>query len=83
MTQTRRLRSILGLALLSLAMTALGGCYERVVRAEGMGTDNITVYEANLREDRSPIDDMEDAIFGEKTYGKTRRDRYDMTIKKR
>ncbi len=45
----------------------LGGCYERVIRAEGMGTRNVTTHESNLKNDRIPIvDDAEDAVFGKR-----------------
>jgi hypothetical protein len=47
----------------------LGACYEHVVRAKGMGTERIEVYEPNLKEEdeRIPVmDDAEDAVFGPK-----------------
>lgn len=44
-------------ALAALAMTVLfvSGCYRHVVRAEGVGTDQMTIHEPNLEEpaDRS------------------------------
>ncbi len=45
----------------------LTGCYERVVRASGPTAHTVEVHEPNMKSDRIPIvDDVEDAIFGEK-----------------
>lgn len=43
-----------GLALLSVL--AASGCYRRVVRAEGPGTQDVTTYEPNLKDNEEPID---------------------------
>ena len=34
-----------------VAAASLGGCYHRVVRAEGIGNANYTIHEANLKDD--------------------------------
>ena len=59
-----RAACMIGLVAGTLVMS---GCYERVIRAEGMGTQNVTTHESNLKNDRIPIvDDAEDAVFGKR-----------------
>ena len=53
----------------------LGGCYERVISAKGIGTSDVTTYEPNVKETGpTPVDGMENVLFGEKTYGRKKYD---------
>ena len=53
----------------------LGGCYERVISAKGIGTSDVTTYEPNVRETGpTPVGGVENALFGEKRYGQKKYD---------
>ncbi|MEM7623720.1 MAG: hypothetical protein AAF235_11025 [Planctomycetota bacterium] len=51
--------------LAAAAMCSAPGCYKRVVRAEGIGTEGITVYEPSVgRGSGGALDGVGDIIFG-------------------
>jgi hypothetical protein len=53
-------RALQASALAWLGVSA-SGCYERVVAAEGIGTDAYDVHEPNLKGDPGPVEDF---VFG-------------------
>lgn len=63
---TRRHRRIVQSLLVITAAFAVAGCYERVIREEGLGARTGPRYEPNLKQgdDRSPLDAVGDVIFG-------------------
>jgi len=61
MRHSRRLGRVrilpVALALLTvISVIWLTGCYRRVIRAEGPGTQDVTTYEPNLKDGEEPID---------------------------
>ena len=50
-----RLVAVLVLAGLGAAAT---GCYERVIRAEGIGADRVDTYEPNSKDEPDLLDDL-------------------------
>ena len=47
--------AVLALAVFGAAAT---GCYERVIRAEGIGADRVDTYEPNSRGEPDVLDDI-------------------------
>lgn len=45
------------------------GCYERVVRSEGLGAREPEVHEPALEQERTIVDDLEDAVMGSRPRG--------------
>ena len=53
-----RLGSAVLAGVAALLLVSGGGCYQRVVRAEGLGARGVDVYEPSARDD-SNLDDLE------------------------
>jgi hypothetical protein len=41
-----------------------GGCYQRVVSAEGAGVRDVDVHEPNVHEDQGVLEDIGETLFG-------------------
>ena len=63
----KRRRVVISIGGAAAVLLACGGCYERVIRSEGLAAPaGTTTYEPNLKQgdERSPLDVIGDALFG-------------------
>lgn len=72
MRSTRLYQSVkrlTGISAVLLFIGAIGltpGCYEHVVRSEGLGAREKEIHEPALQNERTIVDDLEDAVMGPK-----------------
>ncbi len=64
--RTRAPRMVTVILLLTGIGVCSAGCYERVVRVEGLGTNTIDIYEPNSADQPDALDGI---IWGERTRG--------------
>ena len=57
----------------AVIVSASAGCYKHVIRAEGMGVQDVDVYEPNAPGGPNPIEQLEGAIWVESDQKKKRR----------
>ena len=60
------------LLLLAVIAASSAGCYERVIRTEGLGSRSVDTYEPNVSDERDLLDEL---MWGEQTHGKKRKKR--------
>ncbi len=68
--RSRAPRMVTVILLLAGFGVSSAGCYERVVRVEGLGSDAIDTYEPNAADQPDLLDDI---IWGERTRDKKNR----------
>ena len=66
----RRMPRLVTVVLLAGLEAAAAGCYERVIRAEGIGSDSIDTYEPNSKGEPDLLDSL---MWGEQPTKKESR----------
>jgi hypothetical protein len=67
-----RFHASCGAVLLGLAGVSLAGCYHHVIRAEGLGQEDVEIYEPNVSAKPGPLEQFESAVWNDEPKSRSR-----------